>query len=571
MEVIEMKTCPNCGQSMEDDEVFCASCGTKVETPAPAPAGGFCPNCGEAVGPEDLHCPNCGCDLRTGAAPAAESAPARRSKAPVSHRKVGIAAACVAVVLVGALLVTTVGGAFAPAHKKFIRYNEELLLDQMVGGVVKAAELYNEKTTFSTDMTLTASGGGSEIAPYLKGSAVDLKVDMNKDKLLLGAGLTLMGSPIVDGTLTYEKGVLGAYVPALSDSYYTVDLVELAAQTMGEELPALDDIEVPQIPTAELKKVAETYIKTVLGVVNKDNVTKEKGTIRMVKVGERTEGEIYTFRPTAEDVEQMLLDLADLLESDGSIHDLAEKFMGQNQELVDQMLAESGYYASDVLGELDDAMVKAAEGLRESAWDAGKAVEASGFTWTLYVKGGKVCRMAIEMPASKSGAYFETAKDGFAFWVESYGSEEASLVATWKESGGAYTGRCTLSADGESMSVRFDEVQTKKTSILGYPYGTYTITMPDDAGSMTMKVSAAQGGGSDHTFSMYIPDGYSSELNDLEIVLHTTDKKSTISKPKAKVEDLTGYTEEDFQDLYSRLEGQAQGIVMDIYSAMAGF
>ena len=73
LEGINMKFCPNCGQSLPDDAGFCGNCGTALpEEPAqsaelsvpPAPAVpaavAYCPSCGGQVEAGAEFCPNCG-------------------------------------------------------------------------------------------------------------------------------------------------------------------------------------------------------------------------------------------------------------------------------------------------------------------------------------------------------------------------------------------------------------------------------------------------------------------------------------------------------------------------------
>lgn len=50
--------CQNCGRELDDDERFCAGCGT--------PAGLRCDGCGRALDGDEAFCPGCG--KRTGSA-----------------------------------------------------------------------------------------------------------------------------------------------------------------------------------------------------------------------------------------------------------------------------------------------------------------------------------------------------------------------------------------------------------------------------------------------------------------------------------------------------------------------
>lgn len=62
--------CPNCGEDIAPDALFCNNCGTKVVKAAPAAveaapvnAQRLCPTCGQPVGKDNLFCNNCGAKL----------------------------------------------------------------------------------------------------------------------------------------------------------------------------------------------------------------------------------------------------------------------------------------------------------------------------------------------------------------------------------------------------------------------------------------------------------------------------------------------------------------------------
>jgi hypothetical protein len=76
--------CPDCGDQVEPDDNFCASCGTELPASGPTVTLTECPNCGEAVDEDDSFCVSCGEDLdthraeaATGAAPGTERHPER--------------------------------------------------------------------------------------------------------------------------------------------------------------------------------------------------------------------------------------------------------------------------------------------------------------------------------------------------------------------------------------------------------------------------------------------------------------------------------------------------------------
>ena len=52
------RPCPQCGQPLQEDFVFCPNCGAEALT--------ACPSCHRAVQADWTHCAYCGADLRAG-------------------------------------------------------------------------------------------------------------------------------------------------------------------------------------------------------------------------------------------------------------------------------------------------------------------------------------------------------------------------------------------------------------------------------------------------------------------------------------------------------------------------
>lgn len=85
--------CPNCGETYEEGEAFCAMCGIKlpaIEEAAPvdpepaAPAIRICSNCGITLDdPELNYCPNCGTPLEAGGYAEPEPEPVEEPARPL--------------------------------------------------------------------------------------------------------------------------------------------------------------------------------------------------------------------------------------------------------------------------------------------------------------------------------------------------------------------------------------------------------------------------------------------------------------------------------------------------------
>lgn len=566
-----MQTCTHCGQPLDQNARFCPNCGASASPPPPPRAsGGFCRNCGELLsGDAGAFCPNCGAclDAAPPPPPPAPSSPAVPAASPVpvvkkpaKARRILPFVALFAVVLAGAgAAIAFFTGIFASPADKFLAYQKELLLEKGLSDLMDNTRQINGLLGLSTDMTLTARVDDPDINQYLDGSALRLKVDMDKRALLANLEFDLMGSTILTGALTYDNGALGFCLPELDDTYYLIDLAQLARRSGGIE--GLEDLEIPTIPADLLHDLAQCYINVVLDTVNKDNVTQLDGkVIRLDGLGKTVDGQTYVFRPSAEDIEGMVLRLADTLEKDKNLRGFVTTLLGSNQALIERV---TGVDLEDVL---DDALSQAANNLRAQAAEIGRTMESSGFCWYLGVSGGKVCMQRLELEGGDVVLAYESYRPGKGerhdlYYMESYGSRDFAADLTIAEENGRYSGECVLttSYDQELYRVSFRDVDKTKRSALGAYYGGYEVSFPmgyyGGPYHMTFSVAKAAQGGTDHIFDFdSLADlTYTEELRGLTVTLHTTDQPSTAAKPRARTQDITNYDWWQYEELMERL------------------
>ena len=264
---------------------------------------------------------------------------------------------------------------------------------------------------------------------------------------------------------------------------------------------------------------------------------------------------------------------------------------------------------------LDEALAEAVAYLRTNAARAGKAVEDSGFTWTLYVE-DKAVRM-VRWETNDSAAVWEATEDGVngaqALYALSQGEtvtvfrhdyrksggdrqgemvmgvEDSQMTVSYQNKGGSRQGSIvldnagqavtvdylweeekpraslTMTAGGETVTLdcRWDD---KTRSALGVPYGSYTLKVDSygETVNMTLEVAAAASGGTDHVLTMSDPQ-LGADMSRISFNLHTTDQKGTPVRPSAAPTDITGYDQEElealFNDLTYKLYGQFLGQV----------
>lgn len=516
-------------------------------------------------------------------------------------RKTGLIAAIAAVVVALAAGILLVPRLLRSPAKEFAAYQQEAVAAPLLAFLESKVDIGGAQAKpVSTDMTLTMDTDYDEIRPYLENTSLAFKVDSDKDSFLLNGELSLMGSPVLSGSATYEKGMFGFCLPELDENYYVMDVDALFSRLAGEEVD-LGEAKVPEISGKEWAALIRTYLDIANSVITKENVTLEKRQeFTLTEVGGFCTGDVYTYRPTAADVETVLKKLADHLEGDQELRSLTLKLVDEETLMA---ALDSGYDS------LDEALADAAAYLRTNAARAGKAVEDSGFTWTLYVE-DRAVRM-VRWETADSAAVWESTEDGAggaqALYAVSGGEtvtvfrhdyrksgedrqgevvmgvEDSRMTVSYQNQGGSRQGTIVLDSEGEvitadylwekekpraslTMTVEGETVtldcrwDDKTRSALGVPYGSYTLGVDSysETIDMTLEVAAAASGGTDHVLTVSSPL-MEADMSRVSFNLHTTDQKGTPVKPAATPTDITGYDQEELEALFNGLTYKLYG------------
>lgn len=488
-----MKLCRNCGQTMADDALYCTVCGAKYEKPV-----------------------------------------RKKFLDKGMLRRIGVGAAAVLAIV---LVVMLISALFSSPAKKFVSYQKAILQKGALGQVVKLIDYANDYS-LSTDATLTAESDDGMLDSVLAESAIGFKVDMSKKNVKASGELTIMGTPMVSGMVSYADGKIGFCVPELDETYYTAELAALV-DMVGGEFEALEKLEQQEISSRLLKSVVKRYTDIFLTLATKDSTSVDKnGRVRMDILNGSVRGTVYTVQPSAEEIEDMLLKLAETVETDKELRKLALQLSGLNLEAVSKTASKN------LEQKIEDYLDDFVDNLYDNAEYIGENLEESDFKWVLGMDGKKPFKYSIEWDNGESKLGFEAkedSKNAFAFYIIDYYSTTYATVTYAKESDG-YSGNLTAGVDDSYMVLEFEDV-SNKTSALGIRHGSYSLSL--DGNHYSLEVAKGKKGGTDHIVELYMFD-----TGNLKLVLNTSDKKATIPKPKGKTVDISDYDERELQALF---------------------
>ena len=525
---------------MNDQDVFCSNCGAmsleNTDSPAATPQPAATPT------PEVTSVP-------------APSEPKGGSK---GIGKVAILAAVAVVVLVVAVF--GIAGALKGGDDSFAGVQREFLLDSGVTYVEQLVDQYNAMTNLSTDMTVKVETGVPEYDAYLDGTALRMGLETQRDAFALDATLQLMGSDVLHGVVALDDGMLTLAMPEINDNRYVLDLKQIIYENTGIEVT---ELALPELSKDTMVSLLKSYFEVVIATATDDNVTVEKNQeIELPYLGETVKGTRYVFQPTAKDVENMMLRLADALEQDEDLREFILSLAGNNLALVEQMLN-----VEDLDATLQQSLDEAAASLRESAAEIGQEAADAGFTWTVGYADGRVCYQSIGVTSEPDIYVYESVgkesqgRRDVAYINDVYSEDGQFMVieAEYTKDGGAYSGTASLTAEGETvLSAEYQDVNPEKCSPLGTAYGSYVFTVRDYDTEMTveMTVEKSASGGTDIVMTFTGDDFYSmTGFDGLTLRLYSTDKDATIQMPEGDEVDIASMSDDELMELSMLIQG----------------
>lgn len=516
-----MKTCPDCGRELESDVSVCPLCGAQV--PKEAAAEGETPQEAPAVAEGAVD----GVD-----APLAEEGKPK-GKAAVF---VPIAIAC-AVVL--GLAIWLASGLLGRPDRAFLTGHGRLLETMAKHELAPLSRSLDVLADFNADMTLTVQMDDSLGVPakVLNDAALRMRANSGRDGGIMDAAFDLGDDTILEATVTGNKdGILGFYIPQLSETFYTMDYWQFVENNSDGQITITDR---PEVAPAELEKSLKAYGDILTNTVNRNNVTQSKGRFHLYYIpSAEFSGTAYMFKPTAKDLETLFTQLADALAED--------------KTLRAQFDASFNY----VYGLDNDPLNELVDTLRTNGAEMAREIADSGFTWTLR-EGKGTYQVELAWDGGENAIRFERTPDSLCFSVTENGEMTMDLSGSYHQNeNGTWHGKFSAAEGGE---VEWENVDPETVSSIGLCRGRYAALTAEGEEVAVLDVTGASNGGTDHTLTVGTAEEEIVTLN-----LHTTDQPVTLTFPDAPVEDITGYTNEDFEALGEKWSQNISSITMRI-------
>ena len=546
-----MRNCPNCGNAVQDGCLFCTHCGEKLEEhpvaegmPVQEAVGG------EAPVQNSVH-------AAQGASAGATSQETKGKKGGNPYFLIGLAAVLILVFAGVFLLGKTVlsMGLFLSPKQKFLKYQADYFHEKL--NDLDKLEIF---PLTKKNITFTISGevrGNKEVEKYLKDSSIVMKTKTDPEKGSYQASLlfNLMGEDVLDAYGEYEDGKIGFAFPSLEKKFYQGELQSILNHSSDEE------IELPNFNKKENRKLAEKLFKKYGSLISEyfteENFTVEKGSFTMPIYGEdfkekEFEGTIYTFKPSAEDLERFFEKFADKLEKD---EDCA-KFLiqsGLGSVILSNVYDENVFFTESNLSDFSDW-------LRENAEELAEELAEKHIMWVLTMEGKEVRKIQIgtdiedddefkwedgdrDFLRCTSGSHKKIKAEAFYFSLrEDDGAFYFRNV--YKDNGKTLDGEAALYVNGfmrRIESVEYSVEKGKKDKVLGLPYGEYELRNTGNARAR-MTVTAGKKNSTDYEIKISGSDG-SEALGIKSFSIHVNAKEGAdLSRPKGKTVDISDYT-----------------------------
>ena len=541
-----MKTCPVCGNEVQDGYRFCTHCGTELAKKEEEGVQQV-PSVEEAASTKkEAVCP----------APGVEEGKASTEKQEKKTNKVHFFIGFIAFLLVvGASFFAfgkvfhSLGGQFGLSRgQKFLKMQTDHLQSRLKAmddfGLLEWTKSVNYTFTFTGEVE-----GDEKLAGYLEDSSLILKIknDLGKGNRQFDMDVNLMGSEVFHFYGEEMNGKIGFAFPSAEHKLYVGE-----GDSVFEKLGLKDDsinIRNTKENQKRAKKLLLRYGALLAKSMTKDNLTveKERCTLPYWEDAEdlyRYEGTVYRFEPDADEITAFIKKLAPLLEKDKECRTFFRE-SGLSKTLQDSLGMENKKSTDRLFSEFADT-------LRDRAEEIGESLAKNRFQWEVTMEGKTLRSIVIGEDRNRDGKIDSSTGEDWEFFyyqncdiarnrVEYIGCEDSDQGTMFylynrydDDMGKIFKGGFQIYTNkmDQVYTINYDITKGKNGSFL--PYGRYYLGEDDDT-----VLTVEEGKGNSTDYELKTPEAFWYSLTGLKINGKTG---ADISRPGGQVIDITDYS-----------------------------
>ena len=471
-----MKYCSQCGERLEDGDIFCPACGSRQQEFAPVQAQAPAAVTESAPAQNEYDYPAADTSLNGEAAPVVPKAKKKKTGLII-----GLAAAALVVLGVAALFVTGAYASLLPHSKLKLGLAENKLIQS-----VSANRYADFELPEAVDYRLTADLVTNDYVDY----STEEIADMIKDCTLTGsidtvegyglaARLDYKGNTAVDLKLLMDEEQLGLYLSPASDDYYTFSTKKLYERLFPDEDPEKYKELFKTVDIDKVKKDYQNLLDIVLRSLNDAEIDIQKNMPVTLFDGEAHKAAVYTVPITEELVRDVLTAVIDYLDSDECyISDyIGEGYMTEG--LVDMLLY--GRYYGGYSGETKTFKEQLAEA-REHIDETAREIAEQNLKFEVLMEGNDIIRQRIYN--DEGCLAYESVKSGKTqrLWVYMKEDEDYAFRAECEiaSRGNDRTINMDLFSDDEKVAGLECDIDISSRSVIGTFEGDYKLTVYSD-------------------------------------------------------------------------------------------
>lgn len=533
-----MGRCRHCGSETGEGELFCANCGARLEEENPETGAAAETEEAEqeqATEPVAREAAASKAPVQEEAAAEKKDASAHRETAESAagdrtsgaetaegaaeegsagkKKKIGSAALIALAVLglaigFGARTVSrnlgSPGGRFLAKQFRALSKEAEVLngAEQVFENGFSSDFLLTAKLSESRMIALSRSGILSESGMRILRDGIRARFYLGKkfEKAVLNLEFASGENPVLNADCFIDPDRLGFKIPQQSEKVYVTRYPEVLKEMGSDARISTSLFAELRFPKELGRASAKRYGKLLADAITRNNLEVEKRSYRShvlkpeLKHSLDKDYTVYSWEPQAAELERLFRNIADAMEKDSELAAWFDRRQEIGEQFAQAMGVSQGQGAkfSDLADTLRDNAETYAENLEERkfAWKLvteGKEVRAI----LLQLDGGDTTLLCYERDTDKDKLYRGLSLPGFVL-TEKRDREKSGYYGT-------VAGRVYWDYDTKEFTLKYNNLDFKKGSVLGLPCGKYRLNVNDGGSAAELKLEVRDEGG----FSYY--------------------------------------------------------------------